>query len=101
MALLTAYNDAMEKVYRLNDLAQLLLQEARRLRAEINCSFHLTHTERDPGFPCWSVPGVERYFSHPQDALIALEAKLDLAEIDKLLDILKSKRPGTATGGDK
>jgi hypothetical protein len=51
------------------------LERADRLENSLLLAAGITHTNREPGFPCWSIasrPG--QYFNTPEEAIQAQEA---------------------------
>jgi hypothetical protein len=53
------------------DQARHLVMEATEMELRANAAAGVYHTNRDPGFPCWRVRGVEMpYCGTPREALV-------------------------------
>ncbi len=46
-----------------------LLAAADRLDSEAIRLAGVTHVDREPGFPCWQIEGVEKWFNSPEEAI--------------------------------
>lgn len=56
--------------------ARLMNSHADQLESKALSLAGVTHVDREPGFPCWRIEGVDGYFSSPADAVAARDAKV-------------------------
>lgn len=58
----------LEEASRLNDNAEKLRNQARRIEDLVYRAAGVIYTDREAGFPCWTVLGSKRYYNTPQEA---------------------------------
>lgn len=67
------YTAAMQCVHENRAAARKLEKAAEALEDEILNCLGITCANREPGFPCWEIEGVSKYFNSPLEALEAKE----------------------------
>ncbi len=74
------YMTAVTHAHHIRSDAKNLEKIADALENDTMRDLGITHHDREPGFPCWEIWGVDGWFNTPLDALEAKAAKTATAE---------------------
>ena len=72
----TDYDQAIMRARDMRNRGHALIAQADKLEAETEIAAGVEYHDREPGFPCWSVAGLDGYYATPRQAIAAKEKRI-------------------------